>query len=205
MPGYLTGPVTGFQDRMKGKGMCSSSFVQQIGSSAALAAGAGNIAALVSPGVNPGATNVDSVLAAWTIPANLFDVAGRGVQITAMGGVANNTNSKRIKIIWSPSTAVVGSTVGSGGPVIADTGAYTTAGAAGFQIMAQVFKYGAKGSNTQIALHQGAVIGATNGALTSPAALTSTESGTILVAITGNAVTTATDIALNFAELFATN
>lgn len=204
MPGYLQTAVTGFQDRMKGKGMCSSSFLQQIGNSTALAGGSGNVAVTVSAGINPGATNVDNVLVSWTLPQNLLDVAGRGVQITAMGSVANNTNSKRIKIIWGCTAAVVGSTV-SGGTTIADTGAYTTTGAAGWQIQAQVFKYGAKNSNTQIALHQGAVIGATNGALSVPSALTSTESGLIIVAITGNAVTTATDIALNFAELFATN
>ena len=151
MPGFLTGPVTGFQDRMKVKGMCSSSFLNQIGKSAALVAGSGNIAVTASAGINPGATNADNVLVAWTLPANLFDIAGRGLQITAMGSVANNTNSKRIKIIWGATTAVVGSTV-TGGTTIADTGAYTTTGAAGWQIMAQVFKYCAAGSNTQIGL-----------------------------------------------------
>jgi hypothetical protein len=38
-----------------------------------------------------------------------------------------------------------------------------------------------------------------------PTALTLTESSSWLLAITGNAATTATDIAMNFAELFATN
>jgi hypothetical protein len=204
MPGSLITPQNGFQDRMKGKGMASSSFLQQIGRSSALAAGSGNVAATVSAGINPGSTNNDNVLAAWTIPANMFDIAGRGIQITAMGSVASNTNSKRIKIIIGATTAVVGSAV-TGGTTVADSGAYVTTGAAGWSISAQVFKYGAFGSNTQVALHQTAVINITNGALVVPSLLTLTESSSFLIAVTGNAVTTATDIALNFAEVFATN
>jgi hypothetical protein len=56
-------------DRQKGKGTTNSAFLQQIGKSAAQAAGSGNIAALVSAGINPGTINNDNVLAAWTIPA----------------------------------------------------------------------------------------------------------------------------------------
>jgi hypothetical protein len=205
MPGFLTGPLNGFMDRPKGKGLVPSSWLNQIGKSSAYVAGSGNAAVTaVGTPINPGSINNDNVLVAWTIPANLFDIAGRGLMITAMGSVANNTNSKRIKIIWGATTATVGSAV-VGGTTIADTGAYTTTGAAGWQISAQVFKYGAQGSNTQIALHQGAVIGSTNGSLVVPSLLTSVESGSVLVAITGNAVTTASDIGLNFAELFVTN
>ena len=205
MPGFLNGPVTGFTDRSKGRGVVSSSWLQQIGNSAAQAAGAGNIAAtaLGTP-VNPGAINSDNVLAVWTLPANLFSKAGVGVMVTAMGSVANNTNAKRIKIYWGCTTAVVGSAV-SGGVVIADSGAYAITGAAGWSIEAQVFKYGAPGSNTQLALHQSAQIGATVGALITPSVLTSVESSNILVAITGNAATALTDIAYFWGEIFATN
>ena len=41
MPGYLTSAVNGFVDRMKGKGMSSSSYLTQIGKSSALAPGGG--------------------------------------------------------------------------------------------------------------------------------------------------------------------
>lgn len=204
MPGVLIGPVSGVMDRQKGRGSAANSFLQQIGKSAAQAGGSGNVACLVSAGINPGSINNDNVLAAWVLPANLFDIAGRGILVTGMGSVANNVNSKRIKIIVAATTQTVGSAV-VGGTTVADTGAYTTTGAAGWQISAQIFKYGNPGSNTQIALHQAAVIGSTNGALVVPSALTLTETGTINVCITGNAVTTATDITLNFAELFATN
>ena len=205
MPGFLQGPVTGFTDRSKGKGVVASSWLQQIGNSAAQASGGGVVAATESAGVNPGSINNDNVLAAWTIPPNFFAKAGVALEIQANGSVANNTNSKRIKIIVNPSTAVVGSAVGTGGTTIADTGAYTTTGAAGWQLGAIIAKYGAAGSNTQIAIHSPTIIGSTNGSLLVPAALTLTENASFLLAITGNAVTTATDIALMFAQLFATN
>lgn len=204
MAGFLIGPVNGLQDRMKGRGYAPSSFLSQIGQSTACATGAGNIAVDVLASRNPGTINNDNVLAAWVIPAKLFDAAGRGMQITAMGAVANNTNSKRIKIIVGATTATVGSAV-VGGTTVADTGAYTTTGAAGWQIMAQIFKYGAAGSNTQIALHQGAVIGGTNGPLSVPSLLTLTETSSFIVAVVGNAVTATTDIVYNFGEVFATN
>jgi hypothetical protein len=205
MPGFLIGPRTGFVDRMKGKGMCSSGFLNQIGNSSALVAGSGNAAVYCSStGISPGTNNNDNVLQSWVIPANIFDIAGRGMQLTVMGSVANNVNSKRIKIIAGCTTATVGSAV-TGGTTIADSGAYTTAGAAGFQLAAQIFKTGAGGSNTQIALHQSSTIGATSGALVVPSALTLNESASWILAVTGNAVTTNTDIVLNFAELFVTN
>jgi len=121
-----------------------------------------------------------------------------------MGQVASNTNSKRVKIYWGCTAAVVGALV-SGGTVIADTGAYTTTGAAGWSISAQVFKYGNIGSNTQLALHQSAQIGAQVGALVVPTLLTSNENQPIIVAVTGDAVSALADIGYNWGEIFATN
>lgn len=204
MPGFLSGPLTGFTDRAKGKGLVSFSWLQQIGKSAAQASGGGVVGGYNGAGISPGTINNDNVLAVWTIPANLFDIAGRAIEIQANGSVANNTNSKRIKVIVNPSTAVVGSAV-VGGTTIADTGAYTTTGAAGWEIGALISKIGAAGSNTQTALHTPSVIGATTSALVVPSALTLTESSSFLLAITGNAVTATTDIVMNFAQLFATN
>ena len=204
MPGFLSGPNSGYTDRAKGKGTVSSSWLAQIGKSTAQASGGGIVAATVNAGINPGLINNDNVLVAWSIPANIFDLAGRILEITANGSVANNTNSKRIKIWAGCTTAVVGSAV-TGGTLIADSGAYTTAGSAGWQIGAQIAKYGAANSNTQLAVHTPTIIGNTSGSLLAPSLLTLPESSSFLIAITGNAVTTASDIVLNFAQLFATN
>jgi hypothetical protein len=164
----------------------------------------GNLSCQVSAGVNPGATGADNVLAVYSLPANSFDIAGRGITINAAGGYAANVNTKTVKIIVNPATAVVGSTVGSGGTTIASSGAVTTNGA-GFSLQASVFKYGATGSNTQQGIHTAAQNGSALAALITPAAVTLVENAGILIAVTGNAATTATDIALNFFEVNACN
>ena len=184
-----------------GVGVEPSSMLTYFGGGTASFPEEGNIYRLASAGVNPASTGGNIVLAAFSLPAGSFDVANRGLNFTAMGSVANNTNVKTISIYYGCTTAVVGSAV-TGGTVIASTGAYSTTGAAAWQLVANVFKYGAAASNTQIGLHETAQIGATIPALTVPQALTATESGAILIAVTGNAATTATDIALN---LFAIN
>ncbi len=167
---------------------------------------AGNIYRYVSgTGISPGATAADNVLAAYSIPAGSFDAAGRGMNFLAMGKFATGTNTKQVKIIFNPTTAVVGSTVGSGGTTIADSGSYSTTGACAWQMDANVFKYGAAGSNTQLGIHQSAQIAAVVSALVVPTAITATESGAILVAVTGAAGTTATDIVLNFFEVYVMN
>ena len=204
MPGFLNGPLTGFTDRSKGKGVVSASWLQQIGKSAAQAAGGGVVGGYNGAGISPGAINNDNVLAVWTVPANFFDVAGRALEIQANFNVANNTNSKRVKIIVNPTTAVVGSAV-VGGTTIADTGAYTTTGAAGGQIGALISKVGAAGSNTQTAVHAPTVIGAVTSSLVPSSALALTESAAFTIAVTGNAVTATADIVMTFAQLFATN
>ena len=164
----------------------------------------GNLIRNVSAGISPGTINNDNVLAVYTLAANSFDISGRGLNFVAEGSVANNTNSKRLKLWFGATTAVVGSAI-SGGTLIADTGAYTTTGAAGWILEANVFKYGITGSNTQVALHAAAQIGSTVGSLLVPTLLTGTESGPIIVAVTGNAVTATTDIVMNFFEINAMN
>lgn len=147
--------------------------------------------------VNPAATGADNVLAVYTIPAGFFNSSGRAVKIHASGSVANNANTKTLKLIFNPSTAVVGSTVGSGGVTIATTGAYSTALASGWTMIAGVVKDGAAGTNTQTSFCADVRIGATSPNPTVPQAITATESGAILVCVTGNAATTASDIGLN--------
>lgn len=158
---------------------------------------------IVSAGVSPGATGADNVLAVYSIPANSFDAAGRGVTVFATGSFGATGNNKRIKVIINPTAAVVGSTV-SGGTTICDSGTVATNGG-GWAVGGMVFKYGAAGSNTQIGLHQQAQVGAAVAAMLAPSLITAVESGAILVAITGNATTTASDIVLNFVEITAQN
>lgn len=158
----------------------------------------GNIGVqIVSAGVNPGATGADNVLAVFTLPANVFDQSGRGVSFLAEGSFGATVNNKQVKIIFNPSAAVVGSTVGSGGTTIADTGTVATNNL-GWSVQANVFKYGAAGSNTQIGLHEQAQTGGTVSSLLKPSLITAVENAPILVAVTGNATTAATDIVFNF-------
>jgi hypothetical protein len=156
------------------------------------------VAALASAGINPAASAADNVLAAITIPAGAFAAQPNGIEITAYGSFANNANAKRVRVYFNPSTANVGSTVGTGGTVIIDSGAWATAGAGiAWCIAGCVFKYGAAGSNTQVALHQQAQIAASISALVGPALTTAPESGTILIAVTGNAGSALADITFN--------
>ena len=158
----------------------------------------GSAGKFISAGTNPSTINGDYIVAVFALPAGTFGVAGRGVLFEAGGGFASNTNVKRCKLIWQPTTTPVVGALVSGGTTIADTGNYSTTGAVGWSLAADVFKYGAAGSNTQIGIHLGAQIGSTVGALVSPIALTSVESGIIYVALTANATTATTDISVNF-------
>jgi hypothetical protein len=163
----------------------------------------GNIYRYVSAGINPAATGADNVLAVYTMPASSFDIPGRGINLVAQGSFAANGNTKRVKIFVGCTTAVIGSTV-TGGIAIADSAAVTTNGA-GWALEANLFKYGVTGSNTQLGLHQSAQSGSTISPLLSPQLLTLTENAVILVAVTGNPTTTATDISLAFFEVNAMN
>jgi hypothetical protein len=175
------------------------------GSGTAVMAGESNINLQISSaGVSPGATGADNVIAVYSLPANSFDIAGRTITITASGSFAANGNTKRVKVIVNPATAVVGSTVGASGVTVCDTGAVTTSGG-GWQLQASVIKYGAVGSNTQLGIHNQAQIGAAVGAMLAPSAITATEGGAILVAITGNSTITASDIVFSFLEVNAMN
>lgn len=193
-------------------GTAPASDVVQFGGGASLVASSGLIGRQISSaGVQPGATGADNVLAAFTIPAGSFDAglgstAGRGLRITAQGSFAATNNAKDIKIIFNPATAVVGSTVGASGVTIADTGSVTTAANnVGWCLSADVFKYGTAGSNTQIGLNSQSQVGAVVASMLKPALITAVESGAILVAVTGNATTAASDIVFNALSVNAMN
>ena len=187
-----------------GTGIWPSSMLAQFGGGAGTILGEGNINRQISAaGVVPGATAADNVLAVYSLPGGSFDILGRGLQITAAGSFAGNTNVKTVKLIVNCTTAVVGSTV-TGGTTICSTGAVATNGG-GWQVSGNLFKYGVAGSNTQIGIHSQAQIGAVTAAILVPSLVTATESGAILIAVTGNAATTATDIVFNFLEVNAMN
>jgi hypothetical protein len=176
----------------------------QFGNGGAIMGEEGNVNRQVSPaGVNPGGTGVDSVLAVYSLPANSFDVAGRGINIMALGSMTSAATAKTLKIIYNATTAVVGSAV-IGGTTIASFSDSTANSAGGWQIAANVFKYGAAGSNTQIALHEASQSGTVLGALVAPSLVTAVESAPILIAITGNAAVVG-NITFNFLEVNAMN
>ncbi len=190
-----------------GTGVEPASNLEQFGSGTATMLSEGNVYHYASAGLNPAGTGADYVVGVYTIPANSFDgVAGtnRGLSFNAFGGFANNTNAKRCKIIFNPTAAVVGSAV-VGGTTLGDTGSYSTAGAVGWSLQAQVFKYGAAGSNTQYGQETGVIIGATHGGMGAPVLLTAIENAAILVAVTANATTAATDITLSSLQVNAMN
>jgi len=177
----------------------------QFGSSTGYFLEEGNLYRFVSgAGVAPAATGNDVVLAVYTLPASSFDIAGRGLSLTAVGAFAATNNNKTVKIIFNPATAVVGSTVGAGGTTVATTGV-STGNAVGWQLCTNIFKYGAAGSNTQYAQETATIVGTTHGGMGLPALATATESGAILIAVTGNAATATSDILLNFFEVNAMN
>jgi hypothetical protein len=176
------------------------------GSSGTMVPGSGNLAVTaVSAGQSPAATGSDYVLAVMTIPANSFDgqsypaATNRMATIVANGSFGATANNKTLKIVVNATNPVVGSAL-SGGTTIATTGVVATNGN-GWQIGAAIIKYGAAGSNTQLAVHQSAQVGAAVSALSAPSLLTATESSPITIAITGNAATATSDIVFNFAEI----
>ena len=186
-------------------GLNPNSESSQFGSSIAGMAEEGNIYRLVSAGFTPVATGSDIVLASYAIPANAFDVAGRGITITAQGSFGGTTNNKRIKIIIGTGTlGTVGSVVPANGTVIGDTGTVSTNGS-GFVLTASVFKYGAAGSNTQVGLHQQSQVAGSVTPLVATSALANIENQTINIAITANCTTLGNDVTLSLAEVNAVN
>lgn len=161
----------------------------------------GNISVQIgNPLTQPASITNDNVLAIYTIPAGSFSAAGKGVEVQATGNFPlTDTQAKRCKIIWNPTSAVVGSAVGTNSTsfLLGDTGSTTNGGApSGWLISSQVYKYGAAGSNTQIGQELGTIIGSTHGGMGLAAALTNNESASIAIAVTGNATSSVGDISL---------
>lgn len=155
----------------------------------------GNVLASIgNPVANPAGITNDYVLAVYTIPASSFSATGKGIQFTAAGNLGNDSQTKRVKMIFNPTAAVVGSIV-SGGTTLGDTGSVTQANV-GWILQSQVFKYGAAGSNTQIGQFEDGSVGTLNLGVGLASAITANESSSILLAVTGNATTSVGDISL---------
>lgn len=152
----------------------------------------GNLFVAASALASPAGLSADVVMASFSIPPLTFDIAGRGIVFEAYGGSTSSANAKTVKIIVGCTAAVVGSTV-SGGTTIASSGSFTTI-TGGWFIGSQIFKYGAPGSNTQIATHFSVQTGASPQALLAPQALTLAENAAILCAVTLNVAVTASDL-----------
>lgn len=199
-----TGAATWALAVVPGTGIEPASNLEQFGAGTQTMLSEGNINRQLSvAGVTAGSTGNDNVLAVYSLPASSLDILGRGLTITAQGSFAANGNTKRVKLIFNATTAVVGSAV-TGGTTVADTAAIVT-NAGGWCLQANVFKTGANGSNTQLGLHSQAQIGAAVAVMLAPAAIAAVESGPILVAVTGNCTTAATDVVFNFLEINAMN
>lgn len=154
---------------------------------------------IASAGVSPAVAGSDYVVALASIPVGAFDIAMRGIAILAAG--SNTTTAITVKIVVGATAPAVGSVV-SGGATIATLTATATGG---WQIQANLFKYGAPGSNTQMAIHEAGQVGATLSALTAPSLLTQNEAAPLTVAITINATTTNTNAVFNFLQIFCMN
>lgn len=157
-----------------------------------------------SAGLQPGATAADNVIAVFSIPAGLFDGSGnRGIRIRAWGKYGATANNKTVKIIFNPTTAVVGATV-SGGTTVVTTGVVASNNLP-FDLGASIYKYGDIDSNTQIAFQDVSVSGAALVVPTIPVLTTAVENAAILLAVTGNAATVVTDILLHGIEVTGYN
>jgi hypothetical protein len=147
------------------------------------------------------------VLASYVLPASSFDIAGRGLYITAQGGTGPTTNNKRVRL-WFNAT-ISGASV-TGGTVIADTGSWANGtirnNSVGWQLTANVFKYGTAGANTQYA--QGsAILGGIHGGISVPVFMTAVESNAIVIAVTGSSFISgvANDVVATWFEIDAMN
>jgi hypothetical protein len=191
-----------------GVGVVPSNMLSYFGGGTGTTVGSGNLNRQIgNPLAGNNADTADDVLASYTLPSSSFDSIGRGLCIIAQGSTGATTNDKRLKL-WFDATIAAG--VVTGGSVIADTGPWVNgtipSNNVGWQLMANVFKYGGTGSNTQYA--QGTVIlGGIHGGIGLPVFPTAVESGAIVIALTGSSYTAgaASDLLVTSFEVNAMN
>lgn len=148
----------------------------QVGSSQIAVKDTGNLFVYAGAAASgqPAVINSNRVVQFFAIPPLAFDVANRGLLINASGGQLSNANVKTVSLLVSSVLPVIGAVAPSGTTIASST--LTASAAGGWTIGAQIQKYGALGSNTQIAVHQAAQSVGAVGALTAPSALTLNES-----------------------------
>ncbi len=178
--------------------------ITQLGAGKNSLTAGGRLYRLVSViGLSPVGAASDYVMAVFALMPNSLIASGQKLSISASGSFAANGDTKEVKLWWAPTAAVIGSAI-TGGTVIGDTGASTASGSS-WLIEGEVVKSGQAGSNTQLVQNLGGLVGSTViglGAITAAAAV---ETGQILIAVTGNATTTNTDIVLNLFNIEAQN
>ena len=105
-----------------GVGVMPSNMLTYFGSGTGTILSDGNLHRQIgNPLAGNNADTEDDVLASYALPASSFDVAGRGLCITAQGSTGATTNDKRIKLWFN---AAISAGVVTGASVIADTGAW---------------------------------------------------------------------------------
>lgn len=177
MPGLLTGPVSGFTDRSKGKGVVSNSWLAQIGKSSAQAAGGGNIFSFTpaTPVANGADTTADT-LAQAILPANIFDIVGRCVTVQAFGTVSATSATKTVAF-----------TFGAG--INQSIVQFTTTNGGQWQFYAQIFKTGANTQTMMIQADAGgttaSILGLTGGRALLILTATETDTAAITMKVTG--------------------
>jgi hypothetical protein len=152
----------------------------------------------------------NQIVGGIVLPAGAFDIAGRGLNLTSQGSFVTTT-AKTLNLYANPTMSgqTITNGVISGGTVTAGTAFYTTTQTplanTGWQVMVQIFKYGATGSNTQYA--QGTVVnGATHGGINAPQFLTQIESAAMnLVWTISDATPAAGSFTVSYLELTGFN
>lgn len=169
----------------------------------------GNIFRYVSSGTNPQVTGSDVVLLTFSLSALSFDQSGRGLSLTAQGSCSGTTSQTTKIYVGGTITGTVGSLFGTAGgaTVIASGTGGGASSAGGWALAANLFKYGALASNTQVALHQAAQFGSVIGPLQAPTLLTATENAVIPVVVTAQVTGTVgqLQLGLNYVEVNAVN
>lgn len=139
MPGIIAG-LSGFVDRSIGKGIVSAGWLNRIGKSGAAAAGGGAISVQLSAaGIGNGADTTADTLFSLTLPANVFDIVGRNIEVVAWGSCTSQAATRTVALTWGASP---------GNASIAPTISLTSGTAGSWQFVLNVFK---TASNVQIA------------------------------------------------------
>jgi len=158
MPGSIVG-VTGFIERQKGKGYVESSALQRLGKGGASVAGGGCLSAQLSAaGIGNGADVTADTLFSLILPANVFDIAGRNIEIIAWGNVTATSATKTVLLTWGAAGT------GSGNASITAQAQWTTTQTGNWFMCLNVWK---TASNVQIGVSTIDQIGATTARLVS--------------------------------------